>query len=165
MTKVSEIRRYFSAELPTEVPKISGVKDKYVSGDILRANCTAGRSHPAATIKWSINKKEVPRKNTFTYPPVRHPDGLETTITELRLQLRDHHFSRGLINLRCTATVEALYTRTDQDFLQVEDSTQKPLVLERKDSQISVNSSPTSGAPPSLLLLLLLVAALAALHH
>ncbi|XP_071516740.1 uncharacterized protein [Panulirus ornatus] len=131
--------RMMVVELPTTVPQISGVAEKYVSGDLLRANCTAGRSHPAATITWQVNGMEVPRKYTFSYAPVLHTDGLETSRMELRLPLRDRHFSRGVIQLRCTATVAALNTRSDHDFLQLEGRNLEPIVLEQRDSHISVN--------------------------
>nr|XP_045626185.1 uncharacterized protein LOC123775247 [Procambarus clarkii] len=137
-----ESLRLAKCELPTTAPQISGVAEKYVSGDLLRANCTAGRSHPAATLTWHLNGNEVPRKYTFSYAPVQHQDGLETSRLEVRLRLRDEHFARGVIMLRCTATVAALYTRSDHDFLQLEGRKLQPIVLEQRDSQISVNGSP-----------------------
>ncbi|KAG7175995.1 hypothetical protein Hamer_G016951 [Homarus americanus] len=88
-------------------------------------------------LSWHVNSKEVPMKYTFSYAPVLHPDGLETSTLELRLRLRKSHFSRGVIVLRCKATVAALYTRSDHDFLQLEGRKLQPIVLEQRDSQIS----------------------------
>ncbi|KAK7069834.1 hypothetical protein SK128_018980 [Halocaridina rubra] len=82
-------------------------------------------------------------------------DGLETSVMELRLQLRDHHFSRGVIRLKCIATVAALYTHSDQDFLQVDDGKLKPIVLEQRDSFLSVNASSPVALDVSLFLVLL----------
>ncbi|XP_064108702.1 uncharacterized protein LOC135217036 [Macrobrachium nipponense] len=138
---LNRFRRMMVVELPTRAPQISGVREKYVSGDTLHANCTAGSSHPAATITWHINGDEVPHKYTYAYPPILDKDGLETSVLGLRLKLRDRHFSGGVILLKCTATVAALYTHSDQDFLQVDDGKLQPIVLEQRNSLISVNVS------------------------
>ncbi|XP_045137266.1 uncharacterized protein LOC123519814 [Portunus trituberculatus] len=145
--------RMLVVELPTSEPQIGGVRDKYVSGEVLEANCTAGRSHPAATLTWHVNNKEVPRKYTHAYAPVLHVDQLETSILGLRLLLEDHHFTDGVILLRCTATVAALDTRSDQDFLQMESRPVEPLVLAQRNSQVYVNGCGGLGACSLFLLL------------
>ncbi|XP_066955774.1 uncharacterized protein [Macrobrachium rosenbergii] len=149
---LNRFRRMMVVELPTRAPQISGVREKYVSGDTLQANCTAGSSHPAATITWHINGDEVPHKYTYAYPPILDKDGLETSVLGLRLKLRDRHFSGGVILLKCTATVAALYTHSDQDFLQVDDGKLQPIVLEQRNSLISVNASNRLDKNAALLL-------------
>lgn len=56
---MSDLTPFFFPELPTEDPRISGVRGKYVAGEVLQANCSAARSHPAATLDWYINDKKV----------------------------------------------------------------------------------------------------------
>lgn len=145
--------RMLVVELPTSEPQIKGVREKYVSGEVLEANCTAGRSHPAATLTWHVNNKEVPRKYTHSYAPELHADQLETSILGLRLLLEDAHFTDGTILLRCTATVAALDTRTDQDFLQMEPRPVEPLVLAQRNSHIYVNGCGGLGGCSLFLLL------------
>lgn len=48
-----------SAALPRKDPTIMGVQKGYTLGEELKANCTADKSHPAATLQWFINGKEV----------------------------------------------------------------------------------------------------------
>lgn len=79
---------------------------------------------------------QVPRKYTFSYAPVQHEDELETSILGLNLPLKDHHFSRGVIHLRCIAVVAALDTRSDHDFSQVEGDHADPIVLEQRRAQV-----------------------------
>lgn len=79
---------------------------------------------------------QVPRKYTHAYAPMLHNDQLETSILGLRLMLEDSHFTDGTILLRCTATVAALDTRSDQDFLQMESRQMEPLVLAQRNSHV-----------------------------
>ncbi|KAG8232936.1 hypothetical protein J437_LFUL013629 [Ladona fulva] len=45
---------------PKEPPRISGGKNTYErNNDLVDLNCTAGRSHPAATLRWYVNDRPV----------------------------------------------------------------------------------------------------------
>lgn len=48
-----------SAELPSQGPSIHGLRRKYRIEDMLRLNCTSGRSKPAANLTWYINSRQV----------------------------------------------------------------------------------------------------------
>ena len=48
-----------SAELPSQGPSIHGLRRKYRIDDMLRLNCTSGRSKPAANLTWYINDRQV----------------------------------------------------------------------------------------------------------
>ncbi|EZA48809.1 hypothetical protein X777_12725 [Ooceraea biroi] len=46
-------------ELSQEKPVIVGEEKVYASGDVLALNCTSGKSHPAAQLKWFVNGQQV----------------------------------------------------------------------------------------------------------
>ncbi|XP_011347606.1 uncharacterized protein LOC105285218 isoform X2 [Ooceraea biroi] len=45
-------------ELSQEKPVIVGEEKVYASGDVLALNCTSGKSHPAAQLKWFVNGQQ-----------------------------------------------------------------------------------------------------------
>lgn len=47
------------AELPKQLPIITGVQTRYRHGDMIRGNCTSFNSKPGANLTWHINDKEV----------------------------------------------------------------------------------------------------------
>lgn len=47
------------AALPQERPIITGEEKVYASGDVLALNCTSGKSHPAAKLRWFVNGQQV----------------------------------------------------------------------------------------------------------
>lgn len=80
-TKItSKILRLIAA-LPDEGPKITGGKVRYQIGDMVRVNCTSGRSKPAVQLNWMINGEPADPK--FLRGPetiTTGREGLETTI-------------------------------------------------------------------------------------
>ncbi|XP_071560743.1 cell adhesion molecule 2-like isoform X2 [Temnothorax nylanderi] len=60
--------------LPQERPMITGEEKVYASGDVLALNCTSGKSHPAAKLRWFVNDQQVRgdgRIGSQTRQPVR----------------------------------------------------------------------------------------------
>jgi len=47
------------------------------------------------------------------YIPVPEPDGLETSILGLGFQTEPHHFKKGLLEIKCTATIGVGYWVTN----------------------------------------------------
>jgi hypothetical protein len=58
------------AALPQERPIITGEEKVYASGDVLALNCTSGKSHPAAKLRWFVNGQQVSTivSQTFIFP-------------------------------------------------------------------------------------------------
>lgn len=56
------------AVLPQDGPSITGEEKVYATGDVLGLNCTSGKSHPAATLKWFINREQVRETPGFRSP-------------------------------------------------------------------------------------------------
>lgn len=57
--------------LPQDGPTITGEEKVYATGDVLSLNCTSGKSHPVATLKWFINSAEV--SQTFAFLRLDRP--------------------------------------------------------------------------------------------
>nr|KAF7415417.1 hypothetical protein H0235_012009 [Vespula pensylvanica] len=95
--------------LPEESPTITGEEKIYASGDVLALNCTSGRSHPGAHLKWFINGVQVKADSEL-----RHEQhGLISTISSLRLELEPDHLSSEKIKVRCEAVVRSSQETND----------------------------------------------------
>lgn len=50
---------FLFTEVPHTSPQIQGIRSRYKIGDIVRGNCTAKYSRPAANLTWTINDVPV----------------------------------------------------------------------------------------------------------
>ncbi|XP_037088698.1 uncharacterized protein LOC119109206 [Pollicipes pollicipes] len=91
-----------------EVPK----KEPYTStsdiisrdtGDVIRINCTSEQSRPAANLTWLINNEKTGNSSITRYPLELDADGLQTVTLGLDFLLREKHFRRDQVTLKCTA--------------------------------------------------------------
>ncbi|KAF3424757.1 hypothetical protein E2986_05987 [Frieseomelitta varia] len=99
--------------LPQDGPSITGEEKVYATGDVLGLNCTSGKSHPAAILKWFINGEQVKPDTEMVF----EQHGLYSVISSLRLQLEPDHIAGDKINVRCEARVE-LDSNPDEPLLQ-----------------------------------------------
>ncbi|XP_032669128.1 cell adhesion molecule 2-like [Odontomachus brunneus] len=108
--------------LPQERPMITGEEKVYASGDVLALNCTSGKSHPAAQLKWFVNGQQVKPDSEMMF----EQHGLLSTISSLLLELKPGHLASDKINVRCEATVRSTHdidepfvdTRNTEVFVQ-----------------------------------------------
>ena len=130
---VRTIKAFFLfAALPEEGPRISGGRPRYQVGDTVRVNCTSGRSKPAANLKWMINGEPADPK--FLKPQkkiITGREGLETTILGLEFVVRHKHFKRGDMKLKCVASIESVYSRSNEESVEGE-RPQRASVLESR---------------------------------
>lgn len=104
---------------------VTGGQARYQIGDVVRLNCTSGRSKPAAHLQWFINgekpeemltrqyetiitgregkfsnslRKIIPKYTTLS--PLFSPTGLESTIVGLEFRVRQRHFRKGDMKLK-----------------------------------------------------------------
>ncbi|XP_011144140.1 cell adhesion molecule 3 [Harpegnathos saltator] len=96
--------------LPQERPTITGEEKVYASGDVLALNCTSGKSHPAARLKWFVNGQQV-NSDSET---VLEQHGLLSTTSSLLLELKPGHLASDKINVRCEATVRSSHDTDDR---------------------------------------------------
>ncbi|KYM92167.1 hypothetical protein ALC53_01230 [Atta colombica] len=89
--------------LPQERPTITGEEKVYASGDVLALNCTSGKSHPAAKLRWFVNGQQVKPDSDLVF----EQHGLYSTISSLLLELEPGHLASDKINVRCEATVQS----------------------------------------------------------
>ncbi|XP_043260539.1 basal cell adhesion molecule-like [Colletes gigas] len=118
--------------LPQDEPTITGEEKIYATGDVLGLNCTSGKSHPIAKLKWYINGVQVKPDSETEF----EQHGLYSVISSLRLQLEPDHIAGDKINVRCEATVELdsnsdaplVETRTTEVFVEGHASVATPSV-------------------------------------
>lgn len=95
--------------LPDTDPKITGGRPRYQIGDIVRVNCTSGRSKPAAKLTWFINGEVAEPSIVRRYDTViTGREGLETTVLGLEFRVRLRHFKRGDMKLKVSALTTCL---------------------------------------------------------
>ncbi|XP_063912347.1 uncharacterized protein LOC135129166 [Zophobas morio] len=129
---VTEHGEMMVVALPEEGPRISGGRPRYQVGDTVRVNCTSGRSKPAANLKWMINGEPADPK--FLKPQkkiITGREGLETTILGLEFVVRHKHFKRGDMKLKCVASIESVYSRSNEESVEGE-RPQRASVLESR---------------------------------
>lgn len=91
----------FIAVLPSDGPRITGGRPRYHINDIVRVNCTSGRSKPATRLTWFINGEEVDAAFLKTYDTViTGREGLETTVLGLEFKVRANQFRKGDMKLK-----------------------------------------------------------------
>lgn len=95
-------------------PTIDGGKHAYDVGDMVDINCTAAKSQPPAELHWYINDKEVRPDYLVPRSPVVHSDGEESTVLGLRFEVKQRHFQKREMKLRCTATLSEVKRMTSE---------------------------------------------------
>lgn len=103
--------------LPQERPTITGEEKVYASGDVLALNCTSGKSHPAAQLRWFVNGQQVKPDSEQMY----EQHGLYSTISSLLLELEPGHLASDKINVRCEATVRSTH-EVHKPFVDIRDT-------------------------------------------
>lgn len=87
--------------LPEEGPRITGGRPRYQIGDVVRVNCSSGRSKPAAHLNWYINSDPADPSLLRSYDTViTGREGLETSILGLEFRVKARHFRRGDMKLK-----------------------------------------------------------------
>lgn len=87
--------------LPSDGPKISGGRPRYHINDIVRVNCTSGRSKPATRLTWFINgEPAMPAYLKEFDPIITGREGLETTVLGLEFKVRTNDFRKGDMKLK-----------------------------------------------------------------
>ncbi|XP_063866373.1 uncharacterized protein LOC135103706 [Scylla paramamosain] len=97
--------------IPEKNPDITGIRSKYQVGDVVQVNCTSSPSWPAAALLWYINDEPAEMSSLVDYAPITNEKGLETSILGLHFRASSNHLKHGMLKLRCTATIAAVYYR------------------------------------------------------
>ncbi|XP_055710116.1 uncharacterized protein LOC129805900 isoform X2 [Phlebotomus papatasi] len=126
--------------LPEEGPRITGGRPRYQIGDVVRVNCTSGRSKPATHLSWFINGEHAEPSFLRNYPPlITGREGLETSTLGLEFRVRAKHFKKGDMKLKCLATIATVYWRSNEESVEG-DKPQKAPVLESRETVYASNS-------------------------
>ncbi|XP_058120785.1 uncharacterized protein LOC131282874 [Anopheles ziemanni] len=119
--------------LPEEDPYITGGKPRYQIGDVVRVNCTSGRSKPAVHLTWYINGEAADGALVKQYEPVvSGPDKLETSILGLEFRVKLKHFKRGDMKLKCLATISTVYWKSNEESVEGEKIQKAPMLESRR---------------------------------
>ncbi|XP_076323665.1 uncharacterized protein LOC143232306 [Tachypleus tridentatus] len=103
--------------LPEGKPRIDGIDGMYEIGDYVNLTCVSKPSKPAAVLSWTINSQQVDERFLTPMITERHPDGLESTILGLQFQVTLNHFNKGVMTVRCTATISQNYYSHSEETL------------------------------------------------
>ncbi|KAJ9582810.1 hypothetical protein L9F63_022851 [Diploptera punctata] len=120
--------------LPEEGPRITGGRPRYQIGDIVKVNCTSGRSKPAAHLMWFINGEQA--DSSFLRGPeiiFMGREGLETSVLGLEFRVKPKHFMQGDMKLKCLATIATVYWRSNEESVEG-DKPQRAPVLESRET-------------------------------
>ncbi|XP_068144575.1 uncharacterized protein beat-IIIc [Drosophila tropicalis] len=121
-------------------PKITGGRPRYQIGDVVRINCTAGRSKPAVNLSWFVNGDAAEPQKLRKYDTiVSGREGLETSVLGLQFRVEQHHFRNGDMKLKCVASLSTFYWRSNEESVEG-DRPQKAPVLESRETVYASNS-------------------------
>ncbi|GFX86862.1 c2-set_2 domain-containing protein [Trichonephila clavipes] len=95
-------------------PTIDGGKHVYSVGDLVDINCTAARSQPPAELHWYINDKEVRPDYLVPRKPIVYHNGEESPVLGLKFIVKQRHFQKQEMRLRCTATLSEVKRMTSE---------------------------------------------------
>ncbi|XP_030377125.1 uncharacterized protein LOC115626017, partial [Scaptodrosophila lebanonensis] len=100
---------------PHTPPYITGIRQRYRIGDILRGNCTSRHSRPAANLTWTVNNEEVNPSLVRHHKILRDTrTDMETSIVSIHFVVSDQHFDNGKLKLRCSAQLHDVYWKTTE---------------------------------------------------
>ncbi|XP_011054170.1 PREDICTED: uncharacterized protein LOC105145948 [Acromyrmex echinatior] len=102
-------------DAPKTDPAIRTEKDRIAVGEMLRVNCTSGKSRPAPDVTWKINGEAI-LKNSGLYK-IRHfqtsHDNVTQSITSLiEFRVINSMFRKGYLHLRCTVYISDVYRKS-----------------------------------------------------
>ncbi|KAM7302477.1 uncharacterized protein ISCGN_017993 [Ixodes scapularis] len=109
-----ELRIYV---LPEEGPVMEGFQLRYQVGDPVNVTCYSRPSKPMASLKWSVNNKDVPAKYETRAGTTRHENGLQSTSVTLHFDVRPDHVARGSIRFKCTSSVTQAHSRSSEELV------------------------------------------------
>lgn len=108
--------------LPKEAPEIRGTKPHYRIGDLVNVTCYAGATKPPAVLTWSINGDQVPPDYERMYPVFSDHVLLYHSSLGLTFTAEPHHFTYGIMKLKCTATVSGAYSLSSEEIVAAQDA-------------------------------------------
>ncbi|CAG2170154.1 unnamed protein product [Oppiella nova] len=95
--------------LPQENLQIEGKEVQYDVNDKINLSCRSGDGRPLPQLSWYINDNMASSDQLMIYPPKTNADGLQSTKLGLVFRATPNYFHRGVLRLRCTATLTLVY--------------------------------------------------------
>ncbi|ENN80724.1 hypothetical protein YQE_02860, partial [Dendroctonus ponderosae] len=126
---------------PESDPVITGGQPRYHIGDTVNVTCSIRSSKPAVNLTWLINERKADPK--LVHGPFKQyvgREGLESSSIVLQFVVRQKHFVRGNMKLKCAASIATIYVRVNEKSFGGE-RPQKGLVLESRGTAQAPNGS------------------------
>ncbi|XP_076059655.1 uncharacterized protein LOC143036291 [Oratosquilla oratoria] len=135
-------------ELPSTGPFINGGRSQYHVNDTVDLNCTSGPSRPPAGLSWFLNGEEMEDEFTTQKLMQDSRDGLMTRTSRLTFVAKPWHFHRGMMTLKCKATVATRYPDPAREYIPkvLASPSTTPHILKTLEEFFQA----TASAPPSL---------------
>ncbi|KAL0129642.1 hypothetical protein PUN28_001716 [Cardiocondyla obscurior] len=101
-------------DAPKTDPVIRTEKERIAMGEMLRANCTSGKSRPAPEVTWRLNGELI--KNNILHriwnKTNSHEDEGETKTSLIEFKVESGMFHKGHLHLRCTVSISDVYRKS-----------------------------------------------------
>ncbi|XP_022239918.1 uncharacterized protein LOC106458084 [Limulus polyphemus] len=98
-------------------PRIEGGLTKYQVGDEVDVNCTSRKSQKPAKLSWFINDNKASADFIVPYDLQTYPYGLKASLLGLKFIVRGHHFHKGEMRLKCTATLSKVINTNNEEVI------------------------------------------------
>lgn len=95
-------------------PRIEVSKKVVYMGQEAEVECWSDRSKPAANLQFFINGDRVPSDKVQDLKVSYESDGLETSYRKMRFTVRENHFSKSSLVVKCNAKIGEAYWQTSQ---------------------------------------------------
>ncbi|KAG1698834.1 hypothetical protein GQR58_005661 [Nymphon striatum] len=99
------------SSLPETGPTLSGLKEKYIGGEQLEANCTSPKSTPAPILTFYINDKKIAEEHTKEYRKLHFGNDLQKATKGLSIILTNDMIKMYKTNIKCTAQIQNVYNK------------------------------------------------------
>ncbi|KAI4504213.1 hypothetical protein M0802_000684 [Mischocyttarus mexicanus] len=102
-------------DAPKTDPIIGSEKERIAVGEILRANCTSGASHPSTNITWMLNGEPIASNDSHfgirSYS-IHLEDDVIKTKSHIQFKIINEMFRKGRLHLRCIAFISDVYRKS-----------------------------------------------------
>nr|XP_034179945.1 uncharacterized protein LOC117604202 [Osmia lignaria] len=101
-------------DAPRTDPTIGIEKDRIAVGEMLRANCTTGKSRPASDITWKLNGDLIEDNMIYStrFFAIPQDDDSRVSKSTIDFKVTNDMFRNGRLHLRCTASIADVYRKS-----------------------------------------------------
>ncbi|PZC85111.1 uncharacterized protein LOC110384399 [Helicoverpa armigera] len=151
--------------LPKSGPSMHGLKRRYRPGMKLKVECISRHSLPAANLSFFINNDAALSQHVLHRVDGETVGGPMTAYSTIQFVVQKHHFVRGKIKIRCTASVYSIYLQSLEKSAEEERIRTTPVSLPEVHEAVvysihrlpETNGSTVSGSASTTMKIILLL--------